>query len=215
VAGVLVVSPDRVTYYEPARGLEYFFHPSMLKVRLHNYRRGNPDPMLAAMQLRPGDEVLDCTLGRAADAALCAWVVGEQGRVLGLEKSPLLAHLTIDGLQRYEDPSRELTRLLRRIEARHADYNEYLPTCRTACFDIVYFDPIFHSPVEQSAAMAPLRALADTSPLSAPAVREARRVARRRVVIKQRKGTPVWGELGVTRLEGSPKSRVEYGIVEC
>lgn len=213
VPAVLVVEPERVTYYEPATGLEYFFHPSMAKVRLHNCRRGDDDPMLRAMDLREGDSVLDCTLGRASDAAVCAWRVGPRGRVVGLEKSRILAELTIDGLQHYEDTSARMTDLLRRIEAHCADYHEYLPTCADGSFDIVYFDPIFHDPLELSQAMAPLRALADGSPLSPEAVHEAQRVARRRVVIKQRRFTPLWRQLGVTEIVGSPKGRVEYGII--
>lgn len=213
VPGVLVISTERTTYYEPANALEYFFHPSMAKVRLHNCLRGHDDPLLRAMELTAGMSVLDCTLGRATDATLCAWKVGESGRVLGLEKSRILAELTLDGLAHYVDSNRRLTALLRRVEACCADYNEYLPTCADGSFDVVYFDPIFHDPLEKSQAMAPLRELADASPLTAAAVAQARRVARHRVVIKQRKGTPLWGELGVTTVLGSPGGRVEYGLV--
>jgi hypothetical protein len=213
VEGVLVVSPDRTAYHEPANGLEYFFHPSMAKVRLHNCAKGDEDPMLRAMELQEGESVLDCTLGRATDAAICAWKVGPNGRVLGLEKSRILAELTIDGLAHYEDSSRKLTELLRRVVAVCADYSEFLPTCSAGSFDIVYFDPIFHDPLEKSQAMAPLRALADCSPLSPAAVDEARRVARRFVVIKQRKKTPLWEELGIIRLVSSPGGNVEYGVI--
>lgn len=213
VEGLLVVSAERITYREPLTALEYFFHPSMAKVRLHNCLRGHDDPLLRAMALQAGESVLDCTLGRATDAALCAWKVGPSGRVLGLEKSRILAELTIDGLAHYVDSATRLTELLRRVEALWADYHEFLPTCADDSFDIVYFDPIFHDPLQQSQAMAPLRALADSSPLTAEAVAEARRVARRRVVIKQRKGTPLWGELGVSEVVGSPGGRVEYGVL--
>ncbi|MHB8996547.1 MAG: class I SAM-dependent methyltransferase [Armatimonadota bacterium] len=215
VTGVLVVSPEKTAYHEPASGLKYFFHPSMAKVRLHNCVSGEEDPMLRAMELQEGDSVLDCTLGRATDATICAWKVGPTGRVLGLEKSRILAELTIDGLAHYEDSSRKLTELLRRVEAICADYNEYLPTCAIDSFDVVYFDPIFHAPLEKSQAMAPLRALADGSPLSPAAVQEGRRVARRFVVIKQRKKTPLWEELRVTRTVSSPGGTVEYGVIEA
>lgn len=211
--GVLVIGPERVTYHEPASGLEYFFHPAMAKVRLHNCERGHDDPMLQAMDLQPGDHVLDCTLGRAADAVVAAWKAGPQGRVLGLEKARILAELTIDGLEHYQDSSRALTALLRRLEARWADYNDFLSACGDDSFDVVYFDPIFDQPLERSQAMAPLRALADASPLSPEALRQAERVARKRVVIKQRKGSGLWAALGVKHFAGSPGSRVEYGIV--
>jgi len=211
--GFLVVGPERVTYHEPATGLEYFFHPGMAKVRLHNCKRGHEDPMLQAMDLQPGEHVLDCTLGRAADAVIAAWKAGPEGRILGLEKARILAELTIDGLEHYVDPSRELTALLRRIEALWADYNDYLPTCAADSFDVVYFDPIFDQPLHKSQAMAPLRALADASPLSPDALSEAQRVARKRVVIKQRKGTILWQQLGIDKVLSSAASRIEYGIV--
>ncbi|MEN6641357.1 MAG: hypothetical protein ABFE08_02815, partial [Armatimonadia bacterium] len=99
------------------------------------------------------------------------------------------------------------------IEALWADYNDYLPTCAEDGFDVVYFDPIFDQPLHKSQAMAPLRALADSSPLSLAALAEAQRVARKRVVIKQRKGSGLWQQLGIGNVLSSAASRVEYGIV--
>ncbi|MBU0606825.1 MAG: class I SAM-dependent methyltransferase [Armatimonadetes bacterium] len=214
VDGILVITPERPIYREPASGLEYFFHPGMAKTRLHNCRRGNMDPMLQAMRLQPGDRVLDCTLGRATDAVVAAWQAGPEGRVVGLEKSRVLAELTVDGLAHYVDPSRELTSLLRRIEARWADHNTTLPDLPDAAYEVVYFDPIFDQPLERSHAMSPLRELADASPLSPAAVAEARRVAARAVVIKQRRGTALWSQLAVDEvISGGGSSRVEYGVV--
>lgn len=213
VQGALVVTPERPVYREPASGLEYFFHPAMARMRLHNCLRGHEDPMLQAMQLQPGDSVLDCTLGRATDAVLAAWKTGPEGRVVGLEKSRLLAELTIYGLRHYVDPGRELTGLLRRIKAYCADYNLCLPSLPENSFDVVYFDPIFDQPLEQSEAMAPLRALADPSPLSPEALARARRVARCRVVVKQRRGSALWESLPVQEVQSGPRSHVEYGVV--
>ena len=214
VQGALVITPERPVYVEPARDLEYFFHPGMAKPRLHNCRRGHEDPMLQAMRLQPGDSVLDCTLGRATDAVVAAWKAGPQGRVVGFEKSRVLAELTIHGLAHYVDPSRELTALLRRIEGHWGDYNTVLLALPDACHEVVYFDPIFDQPLELSPAMAPLRALADPSPLAPAALAEARRVARRCVVIKQRRGTELWRELPVDEvIAGGGSARVEYGVI--
>lgn len=212
VSGVLVVR-ERVTYEEPATGLQYFYHPAMVKVRLHSHKRGDRDPMVEAMELQPGESVLDCTLGRASDAVLCSWVVGPSGRVVGLEASPILAALTRDAILHHSDPSRDLTAALRRIEGHCADHREFLAACPDRSFTVVYFDPLFHEPLLQSQAMAPLRALADPSPLSSEAVRDACRVASRYVVIKQRRGTPLWMTLPLTRLVKARKSRVEYGLI--
>jgi len=215
VTGVLVITPERPVYVEPASGLEYFFHPGMAKTRLHNCRRGHEDAMLRAMGLQPGDGVLDCTLGRATDALVAAWKAGPEGRIVGIEKSRLLAELTIHGLAHYVDPSRELTALLRHIEAHCGDYSVVLPTLPDDAFEVVYFDPIFDQPLEASQAMAPLRELADASPLAPAAVAEARRVARRCVVIKQRRGSALWEQIPVDETIAGGIAKVEYGVIEC
>ena len=211
--GILVITPERVSYHIPSTGTEYFFHPNMARTRLHSLRDGRGDPMVTAMALGEGDSVLDCTLGRAADAIVAAHVVGDAGRIVGLEVVPVVAQLTIAGLAEYEDQSPVVTAAMRRIEAHQASYGEYLPGCADGAFDIVYFDPIFDQPLLLSEAMAPLRAVADHSPLTEATLAEARRVARRRVVIKQRKGTGLWERLGITTLVAGPGSRVEYGVI--
>jgi len=213
VRGVLVIQEDRETYYQPGDRIEYFFHPNLAKMRVRNITKGGNDHLVGAMRLGPGDEVLDCTLGFASESIICAHVVGETGRVVGLESSPVLAYLAIEGLQRREFVSPRFTALMRRIEARQADYNEYLRDCEADTFDAVYFDPIFDEPLQKSESMAPLRALADKSPVSREAIDEAARVARRCVVIKQRQGTPLWEQFGITEVHGGKNSRVEYGVI--
>lgn len=210
--GVLTLTNDRYIYHEPHADLEYFFHPGMAKTRIHNIKAGRGDPMIRAMDLSEGDSLLDCTLGRASDAIVAAWVAGEEGHVVGIEKVPVIAHLTIHGLQMHEDPSRVINRVMRRIDARQADYEDFLPECGDNSFDVVYFDPVFHEPLERSTPMEPLRELADKSTVSPDNLAEARRVARRCVVIKQRYDTTLWEELGITETIGSDSSRVEYGV---
>ena len=117
VEGVLTVTAQRVALRLPHEGaagavgsgarsatpgLQYVFHPNMARTRIHNIQDGRGDPMVIAMSLQPGDEVLDCTLGRACDAIVASWVVGERGRIVGIEVSPLVAELTIDGLKTCE-----------------------------------------------------------------------------------------------------------------
>ena len=59
-------------------------------------------------------------------------------------------------------------------------------------FDVVYFDPVFHEPIRESLSMTDLRALAHKDGVTQEALQRARRVARRTVVIKQRRGTTLW-----------------------
>jgi len=214
VRGVLVLSDRNPVYYEPARELEYFFHPNMAKVRIHNLKAGRGDPMIEAMQLRGGDTVLDCTLGRGCDAIVASWVVGAAGKVTGIERIPILAALTAHGLANYEIQPADVAAAMRRIEVHQADYHNILADADSASFDVVYFDPIFDQPLDGSSAMEPLRALADQHSVDAAAVDEAQRVARRAVVIKQRRGSDYWEQLPFPfDIVAGGGSRVEYGIL--
>lgn len=215
VAGVLVVGRERVTYHEPAHNLEYFFHPGMARRRLRNIQLGRGDPMITAMRLRPSDTVLDCTLGRATDATVASHMVGPVGRVVGIEKVPVISWLTIQGLQHYEIKDAATREAMRRVEAYCADYTEFLPAQAEGSFDVVYFDPVFDQPLAGSSGMIPLRQLASDEPVTPEALTQARRVARRYVVIKQRIGTALWKELPFHfEIVAGGSSRIEYGVLE-
>ena len=103
---------------------------------------------------------------------------------------------------------------MRRIEVEQRDHRVALATLDTGSFDVVYLDPMFRDPVHLSAQMRPWRLLADHRPLEAATLREARRVARRRVVIKERKNSPLFAQWGVDYTVGSRNSRVAYGVLE-
>lgn len=210
--GILVLQAERVVFHVPSEGLEYFYHPGMAKRRIRSVREGRGDPMVTAMSLAAGDRVLDCTVGRATDATICSFVVGPTGRVLGLESIPVVAALTARGLHTFDSGDAGVNEAMARVEVICADHADYLPTVEPGAFEVVYFDPVFHRPVEKSASMVPLRALADGRPLSAETLALARRVASRVVVVKQRRGTPLWDEIAPDRLVGSSSATVEYGV---
>ena len=135
-------------------------------------------------EIRPGDLVVDATLGLGADALAVAAAAGPTGRVIGLEASPALAALVDEGLRRLDaEPAR-------RIEVRVGDHLALLEGLPPRSHDVVLFDPMF-----RHARLAPdgfdlLRALADPRPLTLAALAAARRVARRWVVVKD--GAPGW-----------------------
>ena len=214
-SGVLVVAAERPTYHEPSREIEYFFHPNLASIRIRNLDAGQVDHMVAAMGLGPGDEVLDCTMGRASEAIICAHVVGEAGRVVAIEKVPVIAHLTIEGLRTTEFVGKTFIATMRRVDARCADYNEFLRECERDEFDVVYFDPIFDRPIYRSESMEGLRAMAHAEPVRPEVVAEAVSVARRCVVIKQPRDSRLWEELGVVSVRGGKGSRVEYGVIDA
>ena len=211
---VIVVGDDGLRLY--AGGIEFRYHPGMGVNRIRALRSGGEDWMIKAMGLSAGDHVLDATLGIGSDLLVASYVVGNAGRAVGLESEELIAILVREGMKRYEHDVPAVNEALRRIEVVRADYEEYLAeVARPGSFDVVYFDPLFENPVEQSRHMIPLRALGNSAPLTRRSLELARRAARRRVVVKDRKGGPYAASGWFDRVVGGPKSRICYCVLEA
>jgi len=215
-ARLLIAGADHLRLRDGATGTEYFFHPNLFQVRASNVLRGAPDHFLQATQIGPGDSLLDCTLGFASEASLAALVAGEAGRVIGLESVPELALLTRVGVQSFTLHSETLTEALRRVQVVTADSADYLPRCVDNSVDVVYFDPFFeHRLPGSEVSVSPLFLFGNPAPLRAGTVAEARRVARRRVVIKHPRDEPLPEpvQAWVTETLSSRKRRVVYSVL--
>jgi SAM-dependent methyltransferase len=163
------------------------------------------DPLLEAAEVRPGDLVLDATLGLGADALVCAAACGPDGRVVALEGSAPLAAWVAEGLRRLPvEPAR-------RVEVRAADHAAALAAFPSASFDVVLFDPMFRHAREAPGGFDVVRRMADARPLDAAVLVAARRVARRWVVVKD--GAPGWdlARLGLTPLPSARGAHRYYG----
>lgn len=193
---------------------ELFFHPNMSQLRLKNLRLGEKDHMTEAMRLHEGMSVLDCTLGLGADAIVASFGVGEGGKVVGLESSPLIAAVTGYGLQHFLPGNYPLFAAMRRIQVINNDYLAYLQKQPDNSVDVVYFDPMFRKPLTASSSLSSLRGAANHSPLSMEAVQEACRVAGQRVVMKEANGSSEFARLGFGHITGGRYSKVHYGVIE-
>jgi len=207
---VLVVERHRLTLH--AGGQELFFHPGMAASRIGRLLDGRPDPMVQAMELAAGDRVLDATLGLASDALVASFAVGARGQVVGVERVAVLAVLVREGLKSYPWPRPELAEAAARIQVVPSDHRSYLAELPPASFDVVYFDAMFHQPLSGSAAMAAWRAVASHEPVHPEALALARRVARRAVVLKDRRDSPRLDQLRPPVVRASRSSRVVYGV---
>ena len=205
----LVLEKDGLVLRDAAGTL--FFHPGMAHVRIKRLREGQSDRMVAAMDLSPGMTVLDCTLGLGADAIVAAYAVGSAGRVAGLEACAPLAALVRYGLTHYRGGT-WLSEAMGRIEVAAGDHRRVLPRLPDGSYDVVYFDPMFRRPLVRSSGMAPLRHLVETAPLDPRSVAEALRVARRRVVLKERRDSAEFARLGFIPAEGGRYSPVAFGV---
>ncbi len=183
-ANIIVAGKNRYDYY--AYGVEepFFFHPNSAAFRLKRIARGEAEPFLEATQLQLGDTVLDCTLGLAADAMLAAYIVGETGRIVGLEANPNVAFIVGQGMQTYDTTELPLTACMRQIEVVQSEAFRYLKTMPANAFDVVYMDPMFEEAIEESNNFEALRRAGEHVTLTDEWVQEAKRVAKKRVVLK-------------------------------
>lgn len=208
---LLLVVADKVRLF--AGDGEFFFHPSMANTRIKRLKSGDNDIVLAHTGARSGDTVLDCTLGLGSDAIVFAHAVGDTGRVIGVESSPIIAAMVRRGLQELTVDVKAVNQAMRRVEVVCADHLDYLRSLPDASVDIVYFDPMFRRTVQTSEAIEPLRLLGNDQPLRLEAVTEATRVARRRVVMKERWYSKEFARLGFTLPKRSSGS-TNYGVIE-
>jgi 16S rRNA (guanine1516-N2)-methyltransferase len=190
-----------------------FFHPSMAAIRLKRLGKGEPDPMLEAARVQPGDNVLDCTAGLGSDSIVFAYGVGPEGTVTALESEPVIAYLVSEGLATYDTGDAVSNTALRRIRLLHADHLAYLRQQPDRSVDVVYFDPMFRKAIDDSSSMSPLRQLANDNPLSPESICEAKRVARKTVVLKEQKQSEEFKRLGFTSVLPSSR-KLAYGVIQ-
>jgi hypothetical protein len=192
-----------------ARG-ELAFSPGMATVRLKRLEHGTqqPDILVRLAELKAGDEVLDGTLGLGADALVCARVVGPKGRVVGLEASLPLFRLVHEGLR-----TAPLDPKSCRIEVLHALALEYLSAREARSVDCVILDPMFQRPKKSGGALEVLRRFAVHEPLTAELLAQARRVARRWVVVKCGRYDRTFSKLGLQLAAGSTSSPVVWARI--
>ncbi|MCR8852504.1 class I SAM-dependent methyltransferase [Lysinibacillus fusiformis] len=183
-ANIIVAGKNRYDYYAYGAEEPFFFHPNSAAFRLKRIARGEAEPFLEAAQLQLGDTVLDCTLGLAADAMLAAFTVGEKGRIVGLEANPNVAFIVGQGMQTYDTTELPLTACMRQIEVVQSEAVRYLKTLPANAFDVVYMDPMFEEAIEESNNFEALRLAGEHVTLTDEWVQEAKRVARKRVVLK-------------------------------
>jgi len=181
---VLVVRRDLTLTLYTMLGRRLFFHPGLFKIRLLNYLKTGRDNLILALNIEEGDLVLDCNLGLAQDALLIAFVTKRP--VTGLEKHPVIYEIVKRGIRRYhpEGKLKVAEFAFRLVKPLKADNAEFLRKLKDKSYDVVYFSPMFVNPKKHCSVMAPFREVAEKDFITEETLREAERVARKRVAVK-------------------------------
>ena len=193
---------------------ELFFHPNAAHLRIKNLRQGEGDRLIDAAKITSGDKILDCTLGLGSDSIVESFAVGTTGKVTALEINPVLAEVVRYGMKNFSDDTPPVIEAMRRVEVVTANYFDYLKNLEDNSFDVVYFDPMFRHAINKSSGINPIRPLADNRPLEIDSVREACRVARRCVVMKENSRSAEFARLGFKIADGGKYSSISFGVIE-
>ncbi len=179
------------------------FTPGMAALRIKRLDAGHPldDVLLKLTELRAGDTVLDGTLGLGADALVCGHVVGPTGKVIAVEASLPMYALVSRGLKSL--PNSNV------FDVRHGQALDVMRSLEDQSVDCVVLDPMFDTPKKSTPPFELLRQFADHRPLERATIDEARRIARRWVVVKAGRHTREFERLG---LVAAPTSRFKPTI---
>ncbi|MCI3920421.1 class I SAM-dependent methyltransferase [Paenibacillus sp. TRM 82003] len=209
---IVVASASGFEWHDAGGAPPFFFHPGMSLVRAKRLAAGGRDAMLEAAMFAPGDAVLDCTAGLCADAILFSFAGGPGTRVTALESQYPLHFIVKHGLREYASDWEPFANAMRRVEALHREHDEYLRSLPDNAYDIVYFDPMFREPERASSGISPLRAFANAGAVRAETIEQAKRVARKAVVLKEKGQSQEWARLGFD-VVSKPNAAVGYGVM--
>lgn len=219
----------------------YSFHLSMAQLRLIRIRRGEGDHLVNAIytllhlyQSKSGKEInhnpkgplddvnrrnlnkkyfsyLDCTLGLGSDSIVVSYAF-PHASVKGLEGSLPIWLSTSYGLSHYIHSIQDVTDALRRIDTQYGLFEDYLLSLADNSIDILYFDPMFEVPIEESPQFKPLRGHTVESRINDVIFREALRIAKHGIIIKERPFSSIFKNFPPTQWIGGKYSRVGYGV---
>nr|WP_285853223.1 class I SAM-dependent methyltransferase [Sporosarcina luteola] len=189
-----------------------FFHPNSAAFRLKRILKGETDPLIEAGELSEGDTFLDCTLGLASDSVVASYIIGAEGKCLGLEADPTVAFLVKTGLRRFPATFEALETAMQKVEVVHSEAIQFLENQPNRSWDVVYIDPMFQTPIEESSNFKPLRQAGVHTSLTEKWMEEAFRVCNRRVVVKDRFDSNVFSQYAMQR-KIRPNTKFHFGYL--
>ena len=193
---IYVVSKRRDELRSPEEHI--FVHEGMMKLKT---QPGKDHPLCRAVAPEGAPHVsraVDATMGLAGDAIQMSIVLGIE--VAGIETSPVICCLLEEGFKRLqrEVPSKWRAAFARLsvAEGRAVDVLSKMENARE---QVVYFDPMFATPLGAAPGFDVFRRVAEHAPLDEATLSEAIRVASDRVVVKVAHGERASVEPGFNR----------------
>ena len=212
-SGCLVVGKERIELFEKGSTQPFFFHPNSAMFRIKRLLQGGHDPFADIAQLSKGMTVLDCTLGLSSDAIVASFLVGEEGKVIGIEGQKYLAFIVQKGLQTWDSSLESMNGAMERIEVVHSSSLDYLKNQPNESVDCVYFDPMFEESVLESDGIKALGQFAVYDDLTEELLQEANRVAKTRIILKDHYKSTRFEKYGF-QVVRRKTSKFHFGVID-
>ena len=181
------------------------FHPDTATLRIKA-----PHDALVSLLGKSPKAILDTTMGLASDSLVMA-AAGNQ--VTALESQDVIFQVVSRGLASYQTDDKQLEKAMRSIKAIKSDSLSFLKAQADNSFDIIYADPMFSEIIKESENLEAIKPLANGSRLTEEWLKEAKRVAREKIIIKAHFRDTVFEELGFER-QVRPNQKLHYGVMD-
>jgi hypothetical protein len=209
----IVVGKDRLELFEKGAMQSFFFHPNSAMFRIKRVMNQEHDPFADATRLTKGMSFLDCTLGLASDSIVASYLVGESGTVIGVEGQRYLAFLVKTGLCTWNSGLSLMNAAMKRIQVVNELALNVLQNLPDHSIDCVYFDPMFEESILESDGIKALGRFAIHEDIEAETIREALRVSRNRVVLKDHYKSSKFDQFGFQVLRRKT-AKFHFGWIE-
>lgn len=196
-----------------SHGDVYHYHPGTAMFRFKRWTNGEMEPFLQATDLRMGNSFVDCTMGFGADTLMASLQVGASGKVVGIEKSPVISFLFRNSQLDIDLGYDLLTEALTRIHFVEQDATEYLQTLPDESVDVIYLDPMFEHTIEESSNFTAHKQFAATDSITRDWIELAISKAKRRVVLKAHYQSTLFEDYSFKR-QVRKTSKFHFGIYE-
>ncbi|WP_147802287.1 class I SAM-dependent methyltransferase [Alkalicoccus halolimnae] len=210
---LLVVSKTKLELYTTVDEAPFFYHPNAASLRFKQLLKTGRDPLISEADVKPGDQIVDATMGLGADSLLLAWAAGSKGEVTGVESSRLISLIVREGLRSYSMPVPEMKTAAARITVENTKSEDYLSLLDTDSVDTVLFDPMFTGAVSGSSGLSAMRPLVNNNGLSGYLLEEACRVARKKVLLKDYSRSIIFKKYGFT-LASRASANYQIGYID-
>lgn len=201
--GTFVVYKNKLSYYE--NNSELFFHLDTTALKIKN---SDNEPLLEIINDEKQD-ILDCTMGLAGDSILLSYY---EHNVTAIEKNNIIFLITNTGLKEYTSQNEKINDAMRKITTYNCDCLDFLKNSSENSYDIIYVDPMFSHNITESNNLAGITTLADPTFPFDEFINEARRVGRKKIIIKAHFKDVIFEKYNFTRIVRK-NTKFHYGFI--